>query len=126
MTQEQIYNILTQVFSEFNVTLLNKGTWSKIKVDNYLEVYTYSGLPESNSIWYFNTFYDGYSKETMIPNVNPFEFIQVYKDIYVDIANAKSILISATERLNSIDSKENIRDKKINNIIDYDIQNTGL
>lgn len=124
MTQDQIYDIIKHIFSDFDVKLLDKSTWSKIRIDSCLEVYTYSGYPDrEDNIWYFNTYYDGHSKEIMIPKKDTSEFIQVYKDIYLDIVKAKEILKSVDVRLSSIGAIENIRDKKINNIIDYDSQN---
>lgn len=124
MTQKQIYDLLVDVFHNFDVKLIDKSTWSKIRIDGCLEVYTYSGYPDrEDNIWYFNTYYDGHSKEIMIPKKDTSHFIQVYKDIYLDIVKAKEILKSVDDRLSSIGAIENIRDKKIDNIIDYDSQN---
>ena len=122
MTQKQIYDLLVDVFHNFDVTLINKSTWSKIRVTPNLEVYTYSGYPDrEDSIWYFNTYYDFITKEIAIPNKNTKEFIQVYKDIYLDIIKAQEIIKSVKERMNSIAAIETIRDKKIDNIIDYEL-----
>lgn len=121
MTQKQIFDLLVSVFSDYNVKLLNKSTWSKIVIDSTLEVYTYSGYPDrEDSIWYFSTYYNGHSQEIMIPNKDTLEFIQLYKEIYSDIVKAKEILKSASDRILSLSDVSNIRDKKINNIIDYD------
>lgn len=121
MTQKQVYDLLVSVFTEFDVILIDKSTWSKIKVAPNLQVYTYGGFPENeNSIWYFSVFYNGDSKETMIPEKNTLEFIQLYKEIYLDIVKADSILKTVSERFRSINSVCDIRDKKIDNIVNYD------
>lgn len=117
MNKDEVLDLLKSVFVTFDITVLDKGTWYKIKIDDGLEVYTYSGLPNNNSIWYFNSYYDGHSKETLIPNINSKEFIQVYYDIYKDLVMAKQIFKSVSDRLQTIDGLQNIRDKKIVNII---------
>lgn len=122
MNTQQIHKLLVEVFSDFNVHLFDKSAWSKIKIGEDLEVYTYSGLPDKDdSVWYFNIYYAGQSRETMIPNKNTLEFLQVYKDLFLDILKAKEILSSVNDRFKSIGAIENIRDKRIENItIDYD------
>ena len=120
MNRQQIFEILSEVFIDFDLFVFDKGTWSKIKIDPFLEVYTYSGYPEQDSTWYFNAFYNGHSKETMIPGKNTKEFIQIYYDIYKDIVVAREIYQSVNEKLNSIDTTQNIRDRRITNIINYD------
>ena len=76
MTRNQIYDLLIEVFSEFQVKLIDKSTWSKIYVGKDLEVYTYSGYPDrEDSVWYFNIYYNGNGKEIKIPNKNSKEFL---------------------------------------------------
>lgn len=124
MNSSQIFRILKQVFFEFDVEIHSESPWYKIRIDDYTKVYTYGRNPDKeDNIWYFSTYYDGNSKEVMIPSKDTFEFVQVFKDIYIDIIKAKEILKSLDIRINSIDSTENIRDKKINNIVDYDSKN---
>jgi len=121
MTRIEIYDLLKSVFSEFEVRLIDKSTWSKIYVGKNLEVYTYGGFPENtNSIWYFNLYFNGSGKEVMIPNKDSKEFIQVFKEIYLDVLKSGEIIKSVTDRLNTISDPSNIRDFKIKNIIDYD------
>jgi hypothetical protein len=121
MTRIEIYDLLKSVFSEFEVRLIDKSTWSKIYVGKNLEVYTYGGFPENpNSIWYFNLYFNGDGKEIIIPNKDSREFLQVFKEIYLDVLKAGEIIKSATDRLNTISDPSNIRDFKIKNIIDYD------
>ena len=121
MTRNEIYDLLKSVFSEFEVKLIDKSTWSKIYVGKNLEVYTYGGYPDrEDSIWYFNLYISGSGKEVMIPNKDSKEFLQVFKEIYLDVLKAGEIIKSATDRLNSISDPSNIRDFKIKNIIDYD------
>ena len=91
MNKDQIHKLLLDVFSEFEVKLVDKSTWSKILIGRDLEVYTYSGYPDrDDNVWYFNTYYDG------------------------------QIIESVNQRLMLIGTVETIRDKKISNIIDYD------
>lgn len=121
MNKDQIHKLLLDVFSEFEVKLVDKSTWSKILIGRDLEVYTYSGYPDrDDNVWYFNTYYDGHSKETLIPKVNTVEFVQAYKDVFLDIIRSKEIIESVNQRLMLIGTVETIRDKKISNIIDYD------
>jgi len=121
MTRIEIYDLLKSVFSEFEVRLADKSTWSKIYVGKNLEVYTYGGFPENtNSVWYFNLYFNGSGKEVMIPNKDSKEFIQVFKEIYLDVLKSGEIIKSVTDRLNTISDPSNIRDFKIKNIIDYD------
>lgn len=121
MNRQQIYKLLVEVFSEFEVKIIDKSTWSKIRIDEDLEVYTYSGYPDrDDNVWYFNTYYDGHSKEVMIPKTNTVEFVQAYKDLFLDILKSKEIILSVNKRFKSIGAIETIRDKKISNIIDYD------
>ena len=121
MNRQQIYKLLVEVFSEFEVKIIDKSTWSKIRIDEDLEVYTYSGYPDrDDNVWYFNTYYDGHSKETLIPKTNTVEFVQAYKDVFLDIIRSKEIIESVNKRLMLIGTVETIRDKKISNIIDYD------
>lgn len=123
MNKQQIFELLSEVFQGFNVKILDKGTWCKIRVDDYLEVYTYSGYPDNSSIWYFSTFYDGHSKETQISEKDTREFVQNYYEIYKDLTTARNIYKSVSDRLSKISDVDNIRDRKITNIIDYDSQN---
>jgi hypothetical protein len=121
MTRIEIYDLLKSVFSEFEVRLIDKSTWSKIYVGKNLEVYTYGGFPDrEDSIWYFNLYFNGDGKEIIIPNKDSKEFLQVFKEIYLDVLKAGEIIKSATDRLNDISDPSNIRDFKIKNIIDYD------
>lgn len=122
MNKDQIHKLLLDVFSEFEVKLVDKSTWSKILIGRDLEVYTYSGYPDKDdNVWYFNTYYDGHSKETLIPKTNTVEFVQAYKDVFLDIIRSKEIIESVNQRLMLIGTVETIRDKKISNIIDdYD------
>ena len=121
MTRIEIYDLLKSVFLEFEVRLIDKSTWSKIYVGENLEVYTYGGYPDrEDSIWYFNLYFNGSGKEVMIPNKDSKEFIQVFKEIYLDVLKAGEIIKSTTDRLNTISDPSNIRDFKIKNIIDYD------
>jgi hypothetical protein len=121
MTRIEIYDLLKSIFSEFEVRLIDKSTWSKIYVGKYLEVYTYGGFPDrEDSIWYFNLYFNGSGKEVMIPNKDSKEFIQVFKEIYLDVLKSGEIIKSVTDRLNTISDPSNIRDFKIKNIIDYD------
>jgi hypothetical protein len=121
MTRIEIYDLLKSVFSEFEVKLIDKSTWSKIYVGKYLEVYTYGGFPDrEDSIWYFNLYFNGSGKEVMILNKDSKEFIQVFKEIYLDVLKSGEIIKSVTDRLNTISDPSNIRDFKIKNIIDYD------
>lgn len=121
MTKDEIFKILTQVFQEFNVKIIDKNTWSKISVDDRLEVYTYSGLPDrDDNIWYFSVYYNGQSKEIMIPKKNSSEFIEEFKEIYLDVIKAREILKTVSDRLSSIGDIKNIRDRRITNIINYD------
>ena len=125
MTKNEIHDLLIEVFSEFQVKLIDKSTWSKIYVGKNLEVYTYSGYPDrEDSVWYFNIYYNGNGKEIKIPNKNSKEFLQVFKEIYLDIFKANEIHESATQRLNTISDPSNIRDYKIKNVIDYDDPNS--
>jgi len=121
MTRIEIYDLLKSVFSEFEVRLIDKSTWSKIYIGKNLEVYTYGGFPENpNSIWYFNLYFNGSGKEVMIPSKDSKEFIQVFREIYLDVLKSGEIIKSVTDRLNTISDPSNIRDFKIKNIIDYD------
>jgi hypothetical protein len=121
MTRIEIYDLLKSVFLEFEVRLSDKSTWSKIYVGKNLEVYTYGGFPENtNSVWYFNLYFNGSGKEVMIPNKDSKEFIQVFKEIYLDVLKSGEIIKSVTDRLNTISDPSNIRNFKIKNIIDYD------
>lgn len=121
MTSNEIHDLLKSVFSEFPVRMIDKSTWSKIVVGPSLEVYTYSGYPDrEDSIWYFNLYFNGDGKEIIIPNKDSKEFLQVFKEIYLDVLKAGEIIKSATDRLNTISDPSNIRDFKIKNIIDYD------
>jgi hypothetical protein len=118
MTQNQIFDLLKSVFTEFDIKIVNSNSYFKIFIDMDLTVYTYSGLPErEDSIWYFNCHFYGSSKETEIPNKDALEFIQVYKDIYMDIIKSREITSSINKRLQAINDIANIRDKKINKII---------
>ena len=121
MTRNEIHDLLKSVFSEFPVKMVDKGTWSKIVVGPNLEVYTYSGYCErEDSIWYFNAYFNGSGKEVMIPNKDSKEFLQAFKEIYLDILSANQIFDSVNEKLKTINDTSTIRDIKINNIIDYD------
>lgn len=118
MTRIDIFDLLKSVFSDFEVSMIDKSTWSKIYVGKNLEVYTYGGFPENpDSIWYFNLYLNGSGKEIMIPNKDSKEFLQVFKEIYLDILKANEIIKSATDRLNTISYPSNIRDIKIKNIL---------
>ena len=121
MTSNEIHDLLKSVFSEFSVRMIDKSTWSKIVVGPSLEVYTYSGYPDrEDSIWYFNLYFNGSGKEVMIPNKDSKEFLQVFREIYLDVLKSSEIIKSVTDRLNTISDPSNIRDFKIKNIIDYD------
>ena len=121
MTSNEIHDLLKSVFSEFPVRMMNNSTWSKIVVGPSLEVYTYSGYPDrEDSIWYFNLYFNGSGKEIMIPNKDSKEFLQAFKEIYLDVLTATDIFKSVTDRLKSISDISTIRDIKINNIINYD------
>jgi hypothetical protein len=56
----------------------------------------------------------------MIPNKDSKEFLQAFKEIYLDALTATDIFKSVTDRLKSISDISTIRDIKINNIINYD------
>ncbi len=121
MTRNEIYDLLKSIFSEFPVRMVDKSTWSKIVVGPNLEVYTYSGYCDrEDSVWYFNIYFNGSGKEIMIPNKDSKEFLQAFKDIYLDILKANQIFDSVTDRLLSISDISTIRDVKINNIVNYD------
>jgi hypothetical protein len=121
MTSNEIYDLLKSVFSEFPVRMIDKSTWSKIVVGPNLEVYTYSGYSDrEDSVWYFNLYFNGSGKEIMIPNKDSKEFLQAFKEIYLDVLKSSEIIKSVTDRLNTISDPSNIRDFKIKNIIDYD------
>ena len=121
MTRNEIYDLLKSVFVEFQVKLVDKSTWSKIYVGKDLEVYTYSGYPDrQDSAWYFNIYFNGNGKEVMIPNKDSREFIQVFKEIYLDVLKARELIESAIDKLSTISDPSNIRDYKIKNVIDYD------
>jgi len=121
MTRIEIYDLLKSVFSEFEVRMVDRSTWSKIVVGPNLEVYTYSGYCDrEDSIWYFNLYFNGSGKEVMIPNKDSKEFLQIFKSIYLDVLKANGIFESANERLIDICSVSNIRDIRIDNIINYD------
>ena len=121
MTRIEIYDLLKSVFSEFEVRLADKSTWSKIYVGKNLEVYTYGGFPDrEDSVWYFNIYFNASGKEVMIPNKDSKEFLQAFKEIYLDILTATDIFKSVTDRLNRINDVSIIRGIKINNIINYD------
>jgi hypothetical protein len=121
MTSNEIHDLLKSVFSEFSVRMIDKSTWSKIVVGPNLEVYTYSGYCDrEDSVWYFNIYFNGGGKEIMIPNKDSKEFLQAFKEIYLDALTATDIFKSVTDRLNKINDVSIIRDIKINNIINYD------
>jgi hypothetical protein len=121
MTRIEIYDLLKSVFSEFEVKLIDNSTWSKIVVGPNLEVYTYSGYPDrEDSVWYFNIYFNASGKEVMIPNKDTREFLQVFREIYLDVLKSGEIIKSVTDRLNTISDPSNIRDIKIDNIINYD------
>ena len=121
MTRNEIYDLLKSIFSESPVRMVDKSTWSKIVIGMGLEVYTYSGYCDrEDSVWYFNIYFNGGGKEIMIPNKDSKEFLQVFKDIYLDILKANEIFDSVNERLLSISDISTIRDIKINNIVNYD------
>jgi len=121
MTRDEIYDLLKLFFNEYPVRISNNSTWSKILITNNLEVYTYSGYCDrEDSIWYFNLYFNGYGKEIMIPNKDSNEFIQGFKEIYLDVVKANSLFDSVNDRLSKISDTSTIRDIKINNIINYD------
>jgi hypothetical protein len=121
MTRDEIYDLLKLFFNEYPVRISNNSTWSKILITNNLEVYTYSGYCDrEDSIWYFNLYFNGYGKEIMRPNKDSNEFIQGFKEIYLDVVKANSLFDSVNDRLSKISDASTIRDIKINNIINYD------
>ncbi len=121
MTRDEIYDLLKLFFDEYPVRISNNSTWYKIFITYNLEVYTYSGhCDREDSIWYFNLYFNGSGKEIMIPNKNSSEFIQVFKEIYLDVVKTNSMIDSVNDRLTNISDISNIRDIKINNIVNYD------
>jgi hypothetical protein len=121
MTRNEIHDLLKSVFSEFPVKMINNSTWFKIVVGPNLEVYTYSGYCDrEDSVWYFNIYFNASGKEVMIPNKDTREFLQMFREIYLDVLKSVEIIKSVTDRLNTISDPSNIRDIKIDNIINYD------
>lgn len=132
MNKKEIYDLLTEVFHDFEVRIIGKNLFHKIIIgqrvsrgggfvfDSILEVFTYSQRDIDSSIWYFNVYYNGISKETMIPNKNTIEFMEIYRDILLDILKSKVIINSVESRLRSIGDLETIRDKRIEKIIGDD------
>jgi len=121
MTINEVLDLLKSTFVEFKVELIDKSSWCKIYIGKNLEVYTYGGFPDNpDSIWYFNLYFNGGGKEIMIPNKDSKEFIQIFKEIYLDVLKSNEIIDSVNKRLNNISDPSNIRDFKIKNIIDYD------
>lgn len=114
MTINDVFDLLKSTFSEFEVSICD----SKIYVGEDLKIYSYGGFPENpNSIWYFNLYFNGSGKEVMIPNKDSKEFLQVFKEIYLDVLKSNEIINSITDRLNNIYDISNIRDVKLKNIL---------
>ena len=127
MTKAEIYDLLTEVFHEFNVHKLDRDAFHSIFIHSNLQVFTYNtdGVVANESIsketiWYFKDS-GKLGKETRIPNENSKEFLEVYLMLFKQSIEAHKVLDEIRKSLEPENLqkliKSHIRNKKLEGLI---------
>jgi hypothetical protein len=119
MIKSEIYNLLKEVFHEFNVHTLDRDPFNSIFIHSSLQVFTYS--PQANGLWYFKDSGQTWGKETQIPKEFTKEFLEVYLEIFKQGLKANELLEEIRNSLKPENLeklvKSQIRNRKLEGLI---------
>ena len=128
MTKSEIYDLLTEVFHEFNVHTLDRDPFHSISIHPHLQVFTYNTVGvlaneeiSRETIWYFKDSGITLGKEIPIPNENSKEFLEVYFMLFKQSIEAHKVLEEIRKSLEPENLqkliKSQIRNKKLEALI---------